>query len=235
MNSFILCAGKGTRLAPLTIQTPKCLLEMVGKTVLGRILEWLDSHGIKSHVCNAHWKKQLIKNYATDCPFNLEVIEESGTESLGTCGGVMNALPHLEDEFVLIYGDIVTNCNLQRVIEFHNRKDADCTIVTNRVEDPWNCGVVYADENGRVIKIEEKPNKETINSDLVNSGIIVVKKSFFARYKSNCYHDIFYHLMPNALRDNLRIYHIPLIEEEFLIDIGTLSNYEKAKGKYDNH
>lgn len=233
MNSFILCAGKGTRLAPLTIETPKCLLDIVGTPVLGLIIEWLDSYGIKNHVCNAHWKKELIKDFAAKTKHKLRVVEEIGEDSYGTCGGVMNALPYLEDKFILIYGDIVTNCNLNRIFNFHNEKNADCTIVTNRVEDPWNCGVVYSNSDGFVTKIEEKPDKESIKSDLVNSGILVVKKSFFEKYRHHGFFDIFHDLMPVALKDELKIFQIPLNKQEFLIDMGTFKNYEKAKGIYD--
>jgi len=96
-QSFILCAGKATRLYPITLNSPKCLLLVDDKnTVLDLIIDWLEKHEIKKHICNAFWKKELIVEFVKNSTKNILVSEEE--DILGTFGGIVNAIDFLDDQ-----------------------------------------------------------------------------------------------------------------------------------------
>jgi len=228
-QAFILCAGKATRLYPLTLEKPKCLLNIDNRCVLDIILEWLTLHGLNRFICNAYWKKDLIKNYAQNSKFNLDISEES--DILGTCGGILNAIDMMEDNFIVVYGDTVSNVDLTRVISKYYQTNADMLIVSRTSDTPWDCGVIESDSNGKVLSIIEKPQKDSIKSNLVNGGILICKKSIF----NQDFFDISTDMIPHLLQNDYNIYHEQITDDEILIDMGTFKNYELARELYDNN
>ena len=115
-QSFILCAGKATRLYPITLDYPKCLLPIGNKTVLDLIINWLESQNVYKHICNTFWQSQKIKYHVSNMKKDITIIEEK--ELLGTFGGIVNALPFLDDIFLVVYGDTIINCELKNIIQF---------------------------------------------------------------------------------------------------------------------
>lgn len=232
-QAFILCAGKATRLYPLTLEKPKCLLELGNSCVLDHILEWLSNYNIDNFICNAYWKSDLIKKYAEVSKYKLKIFEEN--DILGTCGGVLNAESYLEDNFIIIYGDTVTNVNLNKMISFYNEVDADLLIISKESDTPWECGVIEYNSYNKVTDLKEKPPKDIIKSKYTNGGILICKKKVFSDFKHLGLFDISYDLIPTLLKNNYNIYHKPIEDYEILIDMGTFKNYELARQIYDNN
>jgi hypothetical protein len=228
-QAFILCAGKATRLYPLTLDRPKCLLSIGETCILDSICSWLKKYGVQKYICNAFWKKDLIKAYAEKSDYNIVVKEES--EILGTCGGVVNCLDLLDDDFIIVYGDMVIDIDLNRILNTYYEKTPDMLIVSRRTDEPWQCGVIYADENNKILKIVEKPDKESVDTDLINGGVLICNKRIF----KNGFFDISKDLIPYLLENNYNVYHEEILNNEVLIDMGTFKNYELAKEIYDHN
>ena len=148
-QSFILCAGKATRLYPLTLDKPKCLLNINNKCVLDLIIKWLNYYNINNIICNAHWKKEMIIDHINYLKKNISIQVE--TEILGTCGAINQSIDLLDNDFIIVYGDMVIDLNLNRIINKYHETKADLMIVSRRTETPWECGVLYSDKYNRII------------------------------------------------------------------------------------
>src|SRR5690349_6108947 len=140
-QAFVLCAGMGTRLLPLTENLPKCLLEIKGKPVLTRILDKLADYSFDNVVINSYYKYSKILEYVsknrTRYKFQLRVVVEN--DILGTAGGINNACYLLRDEFLVYYGDVLTNTDLSKVLE----GDGDFTVLTHQTTKPEDVGIFY--------------------------------------------------------------------------------------------
>ena len=232
-QSFILCAGKATRLYPITLDYPKCLLPIGDKTVLDLIINWLESQNVYKHICNTFWQSQKIKYHVSNIKKDITIIEEK--ELLGTFGGIVNALPFLDDIFLVVYGDTIINCELKNIIQFHLEKLADVTMVSANSDTPWTGGVIQADSGGKVIDIVEKPDSDKCLSNLVNAGVIVFNKKIIEKYKTNNFFDIAKDFLPMAIKDQHEIFTYNISPEGSFIDMGTFDNYNKLKEMYNDN
>ena len=214
---------------PDTLEKPKCLLDIAGRPVLGRIADWLNRYEINNAVINLHWKANLVLDYLDSLP-SLQVICSVEKTLLGTAGGIRACLNLLDEVFVVVYGDVLTNLSLDRLMRFHESQGSDLTMASYTVTNPQECGVIISNPNGQVTRLVEKPTEYI--SDVVNSGVIVCRKAVFDLVPPDEPWDIARDLIPNLLRAGRRIFHLPLLEEEWLIDMGTRVNYRKCCDKY---
>ena len=129
MKAVVMAGGEGSRLRPLTIGRPKPMVPMVSKPVMGHILDLLKRQGITEVVVTLHFMPDVIQSYFGDgSGLGIKIhyaVEES---PLGTAGSVKNAQEYLDEPFVIISGDAVTDINLQQVIAFHQEKGAEATL-----------------------------------------------------------------------------------------------------------
>lgn len=234
-QSFILCAGKATRLYPITLEKPKCLLPVIDEqVVLDLIIDWLEKQGIRRHICNTFWKKELIREFVTNSGKNIFISEE--LDILGTFGGLVNALEYMDEKICVVYGDVVTNFNLQFLIDQHEETKADVTVLSGRSATPWTGGMLICDENNKITSIVEKPKKEECSSNLINAGIIIINKNIIEKYKNYNYFDIARDFLPEVIKDNFKVYQKEIGQDYYFIDMGTFESYEKLKRIiYDHH
>jgi mannose-1-phosphate guanylyltransferase len=243
MKAFLLAAGLGTRLRPLTDKTPKCLLPLGGKPLLQIWLELLGRHGVEEVVINTHWHHEKVEQYiSTDYAdytdeiniekrkkpyiylFNEKVLLGSGGTLLAN-----RALVADGEHFFILYGDNLTNVNLNKMYEFHLGHGLPFTLGVFRADEPERCGIAEIDEDGLVVDFVEKPDKP--KSDLAAAGIYVADQRIFDFFPENSELirplDLGFHIIPNLV-GKMRAYYI----EEFLMDIGTVDSYEKAQAIY---
>lgn len=230
-QSFILCAGKATRLYPLTLDQPKCLLPLGQKNVLQIIIEYLEKYRITKHICNAYWQKQLINEFVANYKKNIFISYEESI--LGTFGGIVHALPYLEERFIIAYGDTITNFDLYKLIDFHIKNKSDITILSGRTQTPQAGGLIFADGNSRVRKIIEKPNETECVSNLVNAGTIIVERKSIEKYKQSGFFDIGKDWLPACINDDLSVFHLEIGEGDYFIDMGTFENYKKLQDLFN--
>ena len=226
---MVLAAGQGTRLRPLTVQTPKVLLPVGGVPLICHTLAWLKRHGISQVVINLHHLGEKIRAFLGDgSKFGVEIhysIEES---LLGTAGGVKRAGHFLDGTFAVVYGDILTNFDLSAMVEFHREKEALATVAVSKATKPSGAGVVELKKDGRIVSFVEKPSRGTELGNVWNGGIYILEKQVLDSIPGHGSCDFAYHVFPELIRAGLPLYGYRLTSADYLIDIGTIDKYRKA-------
>ena len=176
MKAFLLAAGLGTRLRPLTNTIPKCMIPIDGKPMLYYWFQLLKKHNINNVLINLHHLPDIVRKYVADFSslnpdFRITLFyEEELAGSAGTIRANFQWIKN-EREFLIAYADNLTNVNLTKLIKFHRGKDAILTMGLFRSDYPKGCGIAVLDYSGLIIEFVEKPENPV--SDLANAGIYV--------------------------------------------------------------
>ena len=176
-KALILAGGKGTRLRPLTLKTPKPLIDIQGKTLTEWLFDLLKNYGIRDVIFSTGYLADKIRDYFTDGSkfgMNIEYVEENPEKPLGTAGPLRLAKDMLTDSFIVSNGDELKCINIPRMYRLHKRKKALVTIALTSVEDPSQYGVARLD-GSRILEFVEKPKKSEAPSNLINSGFYIVE------------------------------------------------------------
>src|SRR5438552_2956783 len=182
MKAVVMAGGQGTRLRPLTSNQPKPMLPILGQPMMQHVLRLARDHGLTEVVATVQFLASVIRNFfgdGQDLGVSLTYVTEQ--EPLGTAGSVKNAEDLLEDRFVVLSGDALTDVDLTELVKFHESRDAAVTVTLKRVEDPLEFGIVIADEDGRIDRFLEKPGWGEVFSDTINTGIYVVEREVLDR------------------------------------------------------
>ncbi|KUK01644.1 MAG: Glucose-1-phosphate thymidylyltransferase-like protein [Methanobacteriaceae archaeon 41_258] len=178
MQAVILTAGEGTRMRPLTLTRPKTMLPIAGKPILQYNIEALRENGIKDILMITGYHESKVKEYFNNGEkFNVNIRYHTQKEQLGTANAIKYARKHVEDEFIVLNGDIITEPATITDLLSHHKK-ADTTIVLREVEDPSQFGVVKLKEDN-IKDIIEKPPADKAPSNLINTGIYLFNHKIF--------------------------------------------------------
>ncbi|MFT7136172.1 MAG: NDP-sugar pyrophosphorylase family protein [Akkermansiaceae bacterium] len=176
VKALLLAGGLGTRLRPLTENTPKCLIPVAGKTMLDYWLDALDAADIGHALLNTHHLRDQVKDWidAANANRDLTVIEAYEPELLGSAGSVTANRTWVEDgdEIVVIYADNLSNIDLGAFVSFHRSHSDPMTMALFKTPYPEKCGIATLDSDHRVTDFVEKP--EYPESDLANAGLYVL-------------------------------------------------------------
>jgi len=228
MKAIIMAGGKGTRLYPLTCQIPKPLVPLLDRPCMEYMIELLKANGITEIAVTLQYLPKLIKNHFGDGSaygVNLYYFEE--TVPLGTAGSVKNAEEFLDETFLVISGDGLTDFDLSKAIDFHNKKKALGTIVLTHVDVPLDYGVVMTEEDGLVVRFLEKPTWSEVFSDTVNTGIYVLEPEVLSLFPKDSKFDFSKDLFPILLNNSLPLYGVVI--EGYWSDIGNLAQYRQTQ------
>jgi len=228
-KAMILAAGEGTRLRPLTLETPKVLLPVGGRPLIEHTIAWLRSHGISQVVINLYHLGEKIKDFLGDgSRFGMEIIYSPEEILLGTAGGVRRMKQIFDDTFVVVYGDNLTDFDLSEMVKFHQDKNAIATIGVFKIPNPWEVGIVKMAEDGRILSFIEKPEPNLRLGNWANCGIYVLEKEILSYIPSQGFPDFAYDVFPKLIELNLSLFGYILKPEDYLIDIGTTDKYQRA-------
>lgn len=224
MKAFILAAGNGTRLRPLTDSAPKCLLPIQGVPLLEIWLNNCKAAGITDVLVNAHAHADAVKEFAATQKSGVTVNVVEEPQLLGSAGTLAEnrAFVAGEEAFSVLYGDVLTAVDLQRMLEFHQQKNLSATLGIYQVPDPTRCGIVTMDENAVIQKFVEKPERPA--SSWAFSGVMIAGQKFFESIPAHRPADVGFDVLPK-MAGRMAGYVI----SEYLIDIGTLENFQTAQ------
>jgi len=227
VKGFLLAAGSGTRLRPLTNTIPKCLVPIRGTPLLDIWLQWCALYGIDHVLLNSHAHSELVSDHLKAYRGPVEVTLTHEPELLGSAGTlhINRAFVAGEKEFAVLYADVLTNCRFDKLLDFHRLRRAPATVGTYRVSNPGQCGIITADETGRVVEFTEKP--QFPKADTAFSGILIGGPALLDRVPKRIPSDIGFDVLP-ALVGN--IFAFPIAE--YVLDIGTLEKYEQAQREW---
>ena len=195
MQAVIIAGGKGTRLRPLTYSNPKPMLPLLERPFLDWMVDRCRQVGITDILINIHYQAGQIQDYFGDGSqhgVKIRYVEEN--EPLDTAGSMKLAEPYFTGDPLLVFNaDILTDLNLEALIEAHTSSGADATLTLARVDDPTAFGLVELGEGGSddckpVLAFREKPTAEEaakLAIDTVNAGTYVINPEVFAQYEAN--------------------------------------------------
>jgi NDP-sugar pyrophosphorylase family protein len=230
----IMAGGKGTRLRPLTFLRPKPLIPLVNKPILDHILTRLDDLKFDDIILTLNYMSEKIKNHFKKSEFTNQNINYSVEKTpLGTAGSVKNVEKYLNDTFLVLSGDVISNIDFRNVLRFHKNKGALATVVLTKVEDPDHYGIANLNSEDEITNYLEKPSKEDIFSNLANTGTYILEPELFEYFKDfkdeiDFSNDVF----PKLIEENLGIY--GYVFDGYWNDVGRPENYLKATKDYLN-
>lgn len=227
MQAVILAGGKGTRLHPLTTNTPKPMVDLFDKPVLEHTIELLTQHGIRDIVITlAHKADQIINHFGGGAKWGVNIQYALEDTPKGTAGGLRSLQPVLSDTFLVISGDVVTDFDLSSAMEFHRNRSAIATMLLYSVEDPSHLGIVKTESDGRIMRFLEKPKPTETFTNTVNTGIYILEPSVINWIPFETVYDFSRDLFPRLVQNGEPFY--ALRTEGYWCDVGNLAKYRNV-------
>ena len=227
MKAVVMAGGEGARLRPLTSRLPKPLVPVVGTPVLEHILRLLKEHGITQVVVTLAYLGAEIRNRLGDgAELDMEIEYVVEDRPLGTAGSVRNAAHLLDDTFLVISGDALTDIDLTAVMRAHAERGSHATIVLHSVPNPLEYGVVVTDDEGNIKRFLEKPSWGEVFSDHANTGIYVIEPKVLDHIKEGANADWSQDVFPTMLRRHEPLHGI--VVDDYWCDIGSIQSYMQA-------
>ena len=223
----IMAGGKGTRLKPFTQILPKPLIPINNKTVLERIIDPFHNAGADNFFLTVNYKARILKAFFEELEpsYRVKFIEEK--EPLGTAGSLKNIPNKISTPFFVTNCDVIFKTDSNEILNFHNSKGFDITLVASTKEITIPYGVCNTNKNGELNNIEEKPTFDY----LVNTGLYVLHPDMISLIPKNKYFDMT-DLIKEAKKKKKKIGVFPIDENEW-VDVGQWEEYEKAKQRLE--
>lgn len=229
MKAIIMAGGKGTRLRPLTSNQPKPMISIVNKPCMEHIVNLLKRHGFEEIVTTLGFMPEVIEDYFGDGSYWGVKIEHSiEEEPMGTAGSVKLAEDKLTGRFVVVSGDALTDADLSKAVEFHEKSGAEATLVLQQVDDPSEFGIVVVNDEGKVERFLEKPDPEEVFSYTANTGIYVLEPGILEEIPVGEEYDFADDLFPKLLDEGRPVYGY-VTEKAYWEDIGNIDQYLDAQ------
>jgi len=231
MKAFLLAAGYGTRLKPVTDSIPKCLVPINNQPLLGWWIKLLKKHQIAEVLINTHYHSEQVNKYVEDLnesDIKIKIVYEK--ELLGSGGTVKNNADFVCDEnfFLICYADNLTCVDIRKLVSFHESHTDILTMGLFFANNPSQCGIAMMNRENVITEFIEKPLSP--RSNLANAGIYVASNKIFHYFPpGKAIFDFGHDVLP-LLTNKMRGYMI----NEYLLDIGTMENYKKANEDWKN-
>ncbi len=223
----MLVGGEGTRLRPLTLETPKPMVPVMNMPFLERTLRRLKDAGIDDVILPAGYLPEAITSYFGDgSPLGLRiryVVEET---PLGTAGALKNVEQYIDGPFFVLNGDVLTSLDLRAMMEFHRRKGGVGTLHLIRVEDPSAFGCVVHDPSGRVEAFIEKPPRDQAPTNEINAGTYLLEREVLDRIPAGRPVSIERETFPELIAAGRPLY--AYTTDDYWIDLGKPEAYLSA-------
>lgn len=233
MKAFLLAAGFGTRLRPLTETTPKCLIPIQGKPLMEWWLQLFLEHGVTEVLVNTHYLADQVRDFLNNWNSGNHglTITEYYEESLLGSGGTVAANRDFvadDEDFLICYADNLTDVNLTAFQEFHQTHDGILSMALFHTNRPCECGIAALDKSRCIIEFEEKPAHP--KSNLANAGLYIARKRLFDYLPQHTkLLDFGKDVLPRLV-GNMYGWQT----EGYLLDIGTMENYKKANKEWQH-
>jgi mannose-1-phosphate guanylyltransferase len=224
MKAFLLAAGQGTRLRPITDTLPKCLVPICGTPLLRIWMDICRNAGIDEVMVNLHTFPDLVRTWLNANHHGIRVRLAEESTLLGSAGTLRANREWVasESSFWVLYGDVLTNTSLSRMQEFHQMRQPAATLGLYQAPNPSRCGIVSFDQQMVVQEFVEKPALP--KSRWAFSGLMIATPELLQYIPDHCPVDLGFDVLPRLVGKMLAY---PI--SDFLLDIGTPENYQKAQ------
>ena len=227
MKAFLLAAGVGSRLRPITNTTPKCMVVIDDRPLLDIWLDALDRAGVDEVLVNLHHLPDVVRRHLAERPASHVIRTSFEPELLGSAGTLLTNREWVEGEdfFLTCYADNLTDFDLRSLIDAHSENGEIATLTVFHSENPSAGGVVELDAVGRVIGFAEKPSEPV--SDLTNAGMYAFNPSVIDEIDGRLPSDIGYDLLPRLVGRAQAV-----LVEGYFRDVGTTDAYRRAREEW---
>lgn len=222
-----MAGGFGTRLRPLTCNIPKPMVPMMNKPMMAHIVDLLKKYGITEIVSTLFYQPEIITAHFGDgSKYGVHMQYRRAEADYGTAGSVRNAADFLDERFIIISGDVLTDFDLAKAVEFHEKKKAKATLVLTRAKNPLAFGVVITNNEGKITRFLEKPSWGEVFSDTINTGIYIIEPDVLQLIPYQQDFDFSKNLFPLMLEHDMGLY--GYVADGYWRDIGNLNEYQEA-------
>ncbi|MBL8181911.1 MAG: NDP-sugar synthase [Blastocatellia bacterium] len=231
MQAVILAGGKGTRLRPLTVYTPKPIVPVANRPFLQYQIDILRKAEVLDITLSLSYqpdKIEMLLGDGSDLGVNLKCITEPNP--LGTAGAYRYAADQIRETTVVFNGDVLTDIDIAKLIEQHRSRGATATIVLTPVEDPSRYGLVETAEDGQILRFLEKPKPEELASlgiNTINAGIYILEPEVLDMIEYEVNTSFEYDVFPKLLAEK-KPFFAYIMDGEYWRDIGTPESYLEA-------
>ncbi len=229
MDAIVLVGGEGTRMRPLTYDTPKQMLPVVDRPLIEHVAGWLAGYGVRRLVLSLGYRPDaFVEAYPDGELLGVELVCATEPEPLDTAGALRFAATAAATagRFLVLNGDVLTDFDLSALVDFHLARKAEASIYLTPVPDPSAFGVVPTDAEGRVVAFIEKPAAGSAPTNLVNAGTYVLEPSVLERIPSGRRASIERETFPRLVEEGALF---ALASEAYWLDTGTPAKYIEAQ------
>ncbi len=225
MQAVILVGGEGTRLRPLTSTVPKPVVPLVDRPFIAYMLEWLRRHGVDDVVMSCGFLAAGVRNVLGDgAAYGIQLRYVEEPRPLGTGGAVKFAESLLDERFLMLNGDVLTDLDLSAQVAQHEASGARGTLALIGVEDPSAYGLVRLRDDSSVREFLEKPSPDQIDTNLISAGAYVLERDVLDLIPSGQACSIEREVFPRLVGDGL----YGFVGDGYWLDIGTPDRYLQA-------
>ncbi len=224
MKAVIMAGGFGTRIQPLTSSIPKPMLPVANIPIMEYNIKKLIKIGIKDFIILLYFKPEIIKSYFKDGKeFGVNITYVLPDKDYGTAGAVRYAKEFLDTTFIIVSGDLITDCNFKNIIDFHEKSTSKLTIGITKVDNPLQFGVVVTNNEGKIERFLEKPSWGEVINDKINTGIYVLSPDILDFIPQNKPFDFSKDLFPLLMENDMPLWGYLL--EGYWRDVGNITSY----------
>lgn len=224
MQAIILAGGLGTRLQEVIKDVPKPMADINGAPFLSYLISYLKNNGITKLVLSVGYLQEKIIDYFDDSYLEIDISYALENKPLGTGGAMVNSLKYINknEPVIILNGDTFLNINYKKLLDFHQNKNSDLTMVLREMKDCSRYGKVIFDDKFIIKEFKEK----SPGSGYINGGIYVVNPKIFEQFNLENNFSFEQNFI-NKFLNKLNPY--GFITSEYFIDIGIPEDYQKAK------
>ena len=201
MKVIILCGGRGIRAFPFTEYLPKPMLPVAGSPIIVQVIKTFIAQGFNDFILAAGYRKDVLDDYFEGKKINANITVLDTGEDADTGERVYACREHVEDQFIVTYGDGLCDVPIKKLVDFHNSNDGLATITSVPMYSQYGL-IDLNEETGKVLQLREKP---IIDEHWINAGFIVFDKTVFQHWQgTNMEQHVFPHLVANGLAYSYR-------------------------------
>jgi mannose-1-phosphate guanylyltransferase/phosphomannomutase len=228
MKAIVLAGGFGTRIQPLTNSIPKPMLGILNRPMMEHIiLKLRDELHITQIAVMLFFKPEIIKEYFKDgSQWGVEITYYLPDDDYGTAGAIAFARDFLDETFIIVSGDLVTNFDFKTIQAFHQNNQSKLTIGLTSVDNPLQFGVVIANKKGKIEKFLEKPSWGEVFSDTINTGIYILEPEIMNYIPHGENFDFAKDLFPKLMQENITLWGCSI--EGYWRDVGNPESYREV-------
>lgn len=223
-----MAGGKGTRIRPITATIPKLLLRLNNKPLIDYLINHLKKNGCDNVIICTGYLGDKIQEHIDRSDYGIPIRLSREDKPLGTAGALHLIKNFLENEFFVLFGDIYTTIDLNKMLKFHKQKKAGATLALHKSDHPQDSTVVKIDKNSKLLSFIEKPgNNWKKYGNLTTTSLYILKKGIINLIANNKEIDFARDVFPTMLKKNKKLF--GYVTDEYAKDIGTQERLRKVE------